>query len=215
MAVAQSHGGSSLERCSGEETRVRAQGFSTELMKLFPLRRRTQAGAATVALLVLLLLGASGLVACDLEVEVVASPLAVYPRGCGQALSASQSNITVTVTEARQPAPNKSVRMSAAGIQNMGGHIHDSNRPAGAFDRTTGTTDANGQFRCVYTASLVGGSENVRATVELHTGEVNLKVRVPYPSALDPGGNYSLVGQTSTHPDSHYGTASANAGLLP
>lgn len=152
--------------------------------------------------------------ACSLTVTVSGNPYAVYPRDTpGKTLADSQTTITVTVTQNGSPAPNKTVTMSASGIYSMGGHVHDSSRPAGTFNPSSGTTDGSGHFQTTYTASRFGGSERIKATVEGVSGTWDLNVRVPYLSALSDGQYYDLTGQTSSHPNNHYGTSSTNTAL--
>lgn len=100
---------------------------------------------------------------------------------------------------------------------NSGGHIgtlHGGSRPIGKLARTSGTTGSDGCFSTTYSSSHISGYVGVDGTIlGLSVGE-DIFVRVDGLFSLGSGPDHVLIGQTSSHPDNHYGTASANTGLL-
>ena len=138
----------------------------------------------------------------SLSITVSLSPISVSPQ--------AQSTVTVTVLPAQS---GRSVTLQVQEAANSGGHQHIG-RPLGTFGSASGTTDAGGNFRTIYTASLSGGSEIVLATTTGGLGATaSLTVLVPGLSQLASGVRYNLVGATATHPSNHFGTSTLNAAL--
>lgn len=127
---------------------------------------------------------------------------------------------TATVTVRTLPATaNRAVTLRLVPIANSGGHVdasHTGARPSGQLRRSTGTTNANGEFSTTYTPSHIAGIVDIRATVAGgSTTAFGMMTRVLGLFQL-PGGatNYELIGATASHPDGHWGTTAANNGLI-
>ena len=145
------------------------------------------------------------------------SPMEVTPSGTEGAGPGAPRTATVTVKT--QPAtPNRSVTLTLIPIENSGGHVdahHTGRRPPGQLRKTTGTTDASGQFTTTYTPSFIGGLVDIQATVAGGTtsGRVGVQSRVGFLFELQAGTNYELIGTSASHPSNHWGTQIANFGL--
>jgi hypothetical protein len=124
-----------------------------------------------------------------------------------------------TVTVSTNPLTSgQNVTLSVVATENgefdAGGHVtHAGVRPVGTLSRTSGTTDQNGVFTATYTAPIFGGGHSIRATMNGVTKEVGIGVFIDGLSLLGAGDDYDLVGETTTHPINHFGTATAIANL--
>jgi hypothetical protein len=104
------------------------------------------------------------------------------------------------------PCRGEQVRFVAEPVDGSGGHAHSASRPVGRLSPSSCTTDARGECEVQYTATAFGGMERIRATSGTAEGEVDLDVLIPGLAALG-GGNFVLIGATSTHPVNHFGAA--------
>jgi hypothetical protein len=121
-----------------------------------------------------------------------------------------------------QLVPNVNVRLEATAVANSGGHSHhDANRPNGSLGGSggtpnvvTGNTGTTG-FVFGFTAAEISGSHEIAATCTDCTqdGPDTVRVMVSGLQELGPGADYDLIGQTTPHPENHYGTASLIASL--
>jgi hypothetical protein len=131
--------------------------------------------------------------------------------------SGTDGTNTVTVTIRTNPATaNRSVNLSLSGVAGSGGHAsHSGTRPVGSLAATQGTTNGSGIFQTTYTAPIFGGTVNILSRVGQSNLEKVLEVIVAVEglSELGASADYSLVGTTTTHPDNHYGTATALTNL--
>ncbi|MEW5767956.1 MAG: hypothetical protein AB1797_10095 [bacterium] len=147
-------------------------------------------------------------------ITVTLDPDEVRPTGSG---TPNMTLVIVAVTDAEDnPVPGVNIILEAEAIQYSGGHQHNSDRPAGRFDRDEGITDANGEFRSRYTASAFGGEEVIIGRSQEcpnEEGRATLTVRMPGLRALGSGTGYILTGSTPAHPDNHYGTSTTNNAL--
>jgi hypothetical protein len=114
---------------------------------------------------------------------------------------------------------NCTVNISPQPQANSGGHQHDDpSRPKGMFQPTTGNTGTSG-LATTYTSPEVSGVINVTLTgtdpngVPLVPSTFTIGVQIDGLIALAAGANFTLVGQTATHPDNHYGLGTMNATL--
>lgn len=103
---------------------------------------------------------------------------------------------------------------------NSGGHQHDDpSRPKGMFQPASGNTGTNG-LSTTYTSPEISGIIDVTVTGTDPNGNplvpatFTIGVQIGGLISLGAGANYQLVGQTATHPDNHYGTATMNATLV-
>ena len=130
-----------------------------------------------------------------------------------------------TVKEASgQPATNIEVTITTEVTQDSGGHVHIDGRHKGKLaipsdpikDGTktiTGNTDVNGVYSFVFGSEEASGTHTITATCKgcsnnPQTAEV--KVAIQGLSLLDRNPlSYTLNGETSTHPGSHYFSAAA------
>lgn len=143
--------------------------------------------------------------------------LDVQPRILTPAGTEGGTN-TATVTVRTVPATaNRAVTLTLTPVANSGGHVdaqHVGARPDGQLRRQTGTTNASGEFTTTYTPSHIGGIVNVRASSGgVNSAEIGVNIRVPDLVQLQGGANYELIGTSLSHPQNHWGTAAANAGL--
>lgn len=121
-----------------------------------------------------------------------------------------------------QLVPNVDVRLEATAVAGSGGHSHhDANRPNGSLGGSSGTphvvtgnTGTTG-FVFRFTAAEVSGSHAITATCTdcAQDGPNTVRVMVSGLQELGPGADYDLIGQTTSHPENHYGTASLIASL--
>jgi hypothetical protein len=137
----------------------------------------------------------------QIKLSITLNPSSVRPN--------SITNVVVFVTDLQDnPIANHPVSLSAEAVLNSGGHIHNGNRPIGVFGAKSGRTGSDGKFTTLYTATAFGGEERITAKSDEVPNldiSVDLDVRVKGLVELSGGTNYSLVGQTSTHPNNHYG----------
>ncbi len=121
----------------------------------------------------------------------------------------SRTEVIVSVKNKRGRAiKDFPIRLFSKRVLGSGGHNHDDNpdaenRPIGMFERTTGITDDNGEFRTNYRASEFGGEDSIYAVMNIEnpndTGKIKLTIRVPN-LVLFPDGIYWLkIGGTCEH----------------
>lgn len=97
---------------------------------------------------------------------------------------------------------------------NEAGHVH-AGRPVGSMNPSACRTDANGQCRGTHTTTEFAGNDLLSAETSFDLQQHHLLVFVPDLTSLPNGGStYTLIGQTTTHPDNHYLTGRATGGLL-
>jgi len=123
-----------------------------------------------------------------------------------------------------QLVPNANVRLEATAVPGSGGHDHhDANRPNGSLGGSSGTpyvvtgnTGTTG-FVFPFTASEISGGHKITATCTDRTcpqeGPDTVRVMVSGLQELGPGTDYELIGQTASHTQNHYSTASLIASL--
>jgi len=141
------------------------------------------------------------------EVNISISPTTIAPLGT--------TNLTITVTAGTvNPMSGWDVSLSAEGVANSGGHFHNENRPHGTPRPNRGTTDINGVVTAFYQSTEVCGKDRIIATIEGYEFTAEVNVSVGNLIALSAGTGYTLVGQTTTHPDNHYGTNTTNNALI-
>jgi hypothetical protein len=134
----------------------------------------------------------------------------VRPSGTG-----GTSTATIKVAT-NPPSPNQNVQLSLSAGNSTGGHVsHSGTRPLGTLDATQGQTNSQGIFETTYHAPIFGGSVIVSATLNGFPASNTLEylVVVPGLSEIGASADYSLVGQTTTHPDNHFGTQTAITNL--
>jgi hypothetical protein len=104
-----------------------------------------------------------------------------------------------------------------------GGHVHvdpAAPRPLGQFNPSFGNSGSNGFLETSYTAPEFSGIWEMRVTGVGPAGEFiapfesTIFIRVPGMLELLAGGDYNLVGQTSSHPANHFGTSDFNAAIV-
>ncbi len=121
------------------------------------------------------------------------------------------TNETVTVNVFTQD-DDELVVFTAEAVGGTGGHVvtggyHPTPRPAGSFSATTVSQNGENCFehRAIYTPSEFAGTVNITAT---YKGSVirndSLRVRVPGLVSLGPNPSYTIIGQTTPHPDNVY-----------
>jgi hypothetical protein len=138
---------------------------------------------------------------------VTASSTEVVPTG-------TPGTNTTTLTITGTPATAYSIGVTATESR---GHAHTSTtRPLGVITPSaTVTTGTNGTVTATYTSPIVAGTEHitVKKAGQADAPETTLDIRVQVANLtpLGAGAGYSLIGQTATHPDNHYGTAGAIA----
>ncbi|KKL60359.1 hypothetical protein LCGC14_2206110, partial [marine sediment metagenome] len=138
-------------------------------------------------------------------VTISADPSALEPG--------TNTTITVIVRRGDEPESGVSVSLTASAVNQSGGHQHNSNRPINTPNPSTGTTGSDGKFSSDYTTTAFGGEETITATAEGQTVSLTLNVRVPGLVQLATGTGYDLTGETSAHPNNHYGTSTTNSAL--
>lgn len=149
----------------------------------------------------------------DCEISVRVSPSEVWPKETG---GNTQASVVVSSTK---PAPPEgcTVILKVEPVENSGGHSHGGNRPKGTVNPTT-ITIPGGSLAAVsatYNSSEVSGEEKIKAEVKGETkSEATIKVLVPGFLELGEGDGYALIGQTSSHPQNHYGTENTLYSLL-
>jgi hypothetical protein len=103
-----------------------------------------------------------------------------------------------------------------------GGHQnHTGRRPKGSFSQTVVRTNSNGEVQTVYTAPQFGGSTEITIVPQgAEPRTYDIFARVPGLQELPPpegNAGYILTGSSeegnTQHPNGHYGTPQANAGL--
>jgi len=131
---------------------------------------------------------------------------------------------TATVTSSGYPAPNVEVTITTDVTQDSGGHVHINGRHKGKLaiptepikdgkETITGYTDNNGVFSFVFGSEEASGTHTL--TAKCSTGceapaTATVKVEIKGLSLLDGDPlSYTLNGETSTHPGSHYFSAAA------
>lgn len=149
------------------------------------------------------------------------TPQMLPPLADGQVDRAAAATTTVRVaaTQDGAPVPGLQIALKAESVPGSGGHNHDGDRPAGVFLATgtpqaNATTDAQGVATIVYRSSGFGGQETITAAANnANPAQPVLDVRLNLGALADPappGGDgqpiYILVGQTTDHPASHFGT---------
>lgn len=105
---------------------------------------------------------------------------------------------------------------------NTGGHMHgDGDRPLGTLMPMQGNTGSNAALTVTYTAPEASGVIRVSGTgyhplYGPFSGSFTIGVWVPNLARLvpSPTNNFDLIGQTTSHPDNHWGTASLLGSLV-
>ncbi|MFL5494369.1 MAG: hypothetical protein ACJ8DC_08310 [Gemmatimonadales bacterium] len=110
---------------------------------------------------------------------------------------------------------------TAEAAPQTGGHVHDAaSKPVGTWNPVSGATSGDGVWTTNFTAPPFAGTANLRyrvtgATRCTGTAQVAVTYSIVVPGlvALGASAEYDLIGQTSTHPDNHYGVQSFVAKL--
>jgi hypothetical protein len=129
--------------------------------------------------------------------------LVVQPSGAGDT---NTTTITIRITPRM---PNLAVHLSLSAEGSSGGHVsHSGTRPLGTLEASQGTTNELGAFQTTYTAPIFGGLVNISGSVGGIPAEqaVQVLVAVENLSELYGSAEYSVIGQTTTHPGNHWGT---------
>jgi hypothetical protein len=136
---------------------------------------------------------------------IAANATEIVPTG-----TPGTNTTTLTITGAPKTAYDVGVTVTASR-----GHSHTApGRPLGGITPSaTVTTDDDGTATVIYTAAIVAGEEHITVKksgeADAPQAALDITVRVADLTALGAGTGYSLIGQTATHPDNHYGTAGA------
>jgi hypothetical protein len=136
--------------------------------------------------------------------------LSIQPTGAG-----GQNTATITI-RTNPRLEGESVHLSLSAGSSTGGHVsHSGTRPLGTLAATSGTTNELGAFQTIYTAPIFGGDVIISGTVGGIPAEQSVEVIIAVSglSELGASADYSLVGQTTTHPSNHWGTATAITNL--
>lgn len=156
------------------------------------------------------------IVACD--VAISASPSTILPQMNGN--QPPTSRISVVLNKAA-PAGGCAVKLRTAPVAGSGGHSHYGSRPKGSLtpDTFSFPAGAAGTQYADYTSGAFSGTEKILAEVnDKAVNGTTVNVQVPGLIALTANdqGYWSLTGQTSTHPNNHYGTPAtlARAGMM-
>ena len=161
-----------------------------------------------------------------LKIEVVPANGAVESSST---ITSFEPNKRITLVarvfdENGQLVPNVNVRLEATAVPGSGGHDHhDASRPngslggsSGTLNVVTGNTGTTG-FVFDFTAPEISGEHKIAPTCTDRTctqeGPDTVGIRVSGLQELGPGTDYDLIGQTTSHPQNHYGTASLIASL--
>ncbi len=162
----------------------------------------------------------------SLKIEVLPADGAVESSSTIASLKPKGSITLVAriLDENGQLVPNVNVRLEATAVPGSGGHSHqDAGRPNGSLGGSVGTpnvvtgnTGTTG-FVFDFTAPEISGSHKITATCTDRTctqeGPDTVGIRVSGLQELGPGTDYDLIGQTTSHPQNHYGTAGLIASL--
>ncbi|MFL6208762.1 MAG: hypothetical protein ACJ74W_07915 [Pyrinomonadaceae bacterium] len=145
------------------------------------------------------------------DVDLDISPGEIRPSGTG---GTNTATVTVTISNpSGHSIANQAINLTLApDPQGSGGHVQHAvgvARPLGTLAHSQGMTNAEGVFSTTYTAPIFGGLVIIRASVRDLNTDASVLVRIENLSSLGAGANYTLIGATATHPDNHYGTATA------
>jgi hypothetical protein len=144
---------------------------------------------------------------------------------------------TATVKDASdQPAPNVEVTITTEVTQDSGGHVHIDGRLKGKLvetpsgtptpvstlsgkDTINGKTDSNGIFTFTFGSEEASGTHTITAKCDgdkcKDPATATVKVEIQGLSLLDGNpSSYTLNGETSTHPGSHYFSAAAMTKII-
>ena len=134
-----------------------------------------------------------------------------------------------TSKQPAQPAPNVEVTITTDVTQDSGGHVHVDGRHKGKLaipsdpikdgkETITGSTDINGVYSFVFGSEEASGTHTL--TAKCSTGceapaTATVKVEIKGLSLLDGDPlSYTLNGETTTHPGSHYFSAAAMTKII-
>lgn len=133
-------------------------------------------------------------------------PTETKPRNTG---NWRELMLTATVRQGDAPVSGKTVRFTIIPKTASDGHFHRLNgKPVGTI--SNGSTNAMGELQSAYLPSEFAGVYTIEATCDGCTNKAALDVTVRVPDLVQLGpdtqtpSRYALVGETATHPGSHY-----------
>lgn len=137
----------------------------------------------------------------------LAGPTETKPRGTS---GWRELMLTATVTQGGAPAPGKAVTFKLIPKAAPDGHQHGNlaTKPAGSV--ANGSTDATGVYKVAYFPSEFAGIYTVEASCDGCGEPARMDVTVRVPGLVELTAStrrppaYTLIGQTATHPRSHY-----------
>lgn len=155
--------------------------------------------------------------ACNNQYTVQAYTSVTNLKPAGVAGGGNTARISVCIIPAQANLPASLRLLRTPQNVNAGGHVdslHLGQRPLGKLAKTSGTTGSNGCFSTTYSPSHISGLVGIDGTISGTTSCcLNLGVKVDGLFDLGTGQNYSLIGQTSSHPVNHFGYGVTNIGL--
>lgn len=148
---------------------------------------------------------------------VLSGPTETKPRGTS---GWRELMLTATVTQDNAPVSGKAVTFKLLPKAAPDGHEHGdlASKPAGSV--ANGATNGAGEYKAPYLPSEFAGVYTVEASCDGcdRTAKLDVTVRVPdlvemTASTRKPPA-YTLIGQTATHPRSHYFSATGLKALM-
>lgn len=139
----------------------------------------------------------------------------VLPAGTGN----SVLSLSAKLESDGRPKSGSAIRLSLEVVANSGGHDHhDANRPKGRLSSSSGTTDANGEFKFTFQAPEVSGIHTIKATCTGCSNEATheIKVKVPDLVPINPNprrqANGSFAYALTSVDNIHQGSARYHVG---
>lgn len=181
--------------------------------------RRTATTNSIASMMFLVWLGFSQAFDTAYDFTVTISPTTVAPLNSG-------TPNTTTVTVQTNPFVTRYVTLQDVRLGGAAYGGHEPNHPTtfpagtgGTFSPASGNTSGStGRFTSTYTSRIFSGEHQIKATMSVgtKTAPISLRVKVSGVQQLIDGANFNLIGSTNNHilPNNHYGTATANNGLV-
>lgn len=142
-------------------------------------------------------------------------PVETKPRNTG---NWRELMMTATVRQGDAPVSGKVVRFTITPKTAGDGHVHGLNgKPVGTI--SNGSTNASGELKSAYLPPEFAGVYTIEATCDgcANKAALDVTVRVPDLVKLGPDSRnpsrYTLVGETVSHPGSHYFSKAAHRAL--
>lgn len=136
----------------------------------------------------------------------LAGPVETKPRNTG---NWRELMLTAAVRQGDAPVSGKAIRFAITPKTASDGHVHGLNgKPVGTI--SNGSTNASGELKSAYLPSEFAGVYTIEATCDGCSNKAALDVTVRVPDLVKLGpdsrtpSRYTLVGETTTHPGSHY-----------